>query len=291
MRLPSSLRRRLLMCSSPESRTRCKEGTTSETVSKLEELAGAAGLVLPQDYEDIIKLKMQRVAAETRSRHVYERIGDDRSGHALRVTKLKAHDNAVKKCFPTFTHRWFERPVFRRQQAEEGVGPFYCLGVRPGELASATDFNKKWIEEHFSREGQLEALIYLRITEEWTNTSVQGSPAIPIGINGHEYGDREKHRMFVNETGLSIVPTHMVWITTSCIDWMERHPCLNNSVYLVDDDVLDAYSRVLNAGLIDMRFTYSSEGRVVGDIVGKTCALKCAACRLARETPTSLASQ
>eukprot|EP00971_Amphidinium_carterae_P019651 387364-Amphidinium_carterae.2 len=69
---------------------------------------------------------------------------------AFRAVKLKAHDDAVRKGFPTFTHRWFERPVFRRQQAEDGVGPFLCLAVGTGELRDIAEFNRKWIIENFS---------------------------------------------------------------------------------------------------------------------------------------------
>eukprot|EP00971_Amphidinium_carterae_P211684 4200424-Amphidinium_carterae.2 len=71
-------------------------------------------------------------------------------GKGIRSTKMKAHDDAVKKGFPSFLHRWFERPVFRRQLAEEGVGPFFCLGVRTGELRTRAEFNLTWIKQQLS---------------------------------------------------------------------------------------------------------------------------------------------
>eukprot|EP00971_Amphidinium_carterae_P132309 2620697-Amphidinium_carterae.1 len=80
-------------------------------------------------------------------------------------------------------------------------------------------------------------MIYLRILNEWTNTSVQGEAATPIGRNLMEYGENERYKMFINDTGL--VPTHMPWIILGCIDWMERHPCQSNDVHLVDDDRFD----------------------------------------------------
>eukprot|EP00971_Amphidinium_carterae_P003050 59639-Amphidinium_carterae.3 len=43
------------------------------------------------------------------------------------------------------------------------------MGVRRGELSSSAEFNHKWIEQHFSNECQIEAKIYLRIWDEWTN--------------------------------------------------------------------------------------------------------------------------
>eukprot|EP00971_Amphidinium_carterae_P336547 6472968-Amphidinium_carterae.1 len=85
------------------------------------------------------------------------------TAHAQRNGKLKAHDDAVKRGFPTFTHRWFDRPVFRRQQAEDGVGPLFCMGVRPRELQNMTEFNRKWINEQFSARAQRDAFIYLDI--------------------------------------------------------------------------------------------------------------------------------
>eukprot|EP00971_Amphidinium_carterae_P184530 3663455-Amphidinium_carterae.1 len=118
---------------------------------------------------------MQGCATKTRSRHV------NQTEQAVRLTKMKAHDDAVKTGFPSFLRRCFERPVFRRQQAEEGVGPFFCLGVRTGELLARDEFNLTWIKQQFSAHAAVEAGIYLRILNEWANASMQGDPATPIG--------------------------------------------------------------------------------------------------------------
>eukprot|EP00971_Amphidinium_carterae_P281685 5591911-Amphidinium_carterae.13 len=139
---------------------------------------------------------------------------------------MKAHDDAVKKGFLTFLHRWFERPVFRRQLAEEGVGPFFATGVRGGELMTRSEFNPAWIKQNLSGHAQIEANIYLRLLNEWTNTSVQGDPAVPLGKRSEDFGENERHRMFINDSGL--VPTHMPWIILSCMNWMERYPCQSN---------------------------------------------------------------
>eukprot|EP00971_Amphidinium_carterae_P336548 6472968-Amphidinium_carterae.2 len=48
---------------------------------------------------------------------------------------------------------------------------------------------------------------------------------------------------------------------------MESYPCRNNNVYLIDDDVVDAYGSSLAVGSIDMRFMYAAEGREVGEII------------------------
>eukprot|EP00971_Amphidinium_carterae_P208167 4130370-Amphidinium_carterae.4 len=95
-----------------------------------------------------VKEKMQRVAAETRNHNVYHGIGEDHSAKALRNVRMKAHDNAVKRGFPTFTHRWFERPIFRRQQAElvlheEVVGPFFCAVSLWAYLSSTESGSKR----------------------------------------------------------------------------------------------------------------------------------------------------
>eukprot|EP00971_Amphidinium_carterae_P003049 59639-Amphidinium_carterae.2 len=66
--------------------------------------------------EEIPEVEARGACWAQSSARVYNRIGDDQTERALRVTKLKGHDDAVnfKRGFPTFTHRWFERPVFRR---------------------------------------------------------------------------------------------------------------------------------------------------------------------------------
>eukprot|EP00971_Amphidinium_carterae_P071411 1412409-Amphidinium_carterae.1 len=85
-----------------------------------------------------------------------------------------------------------------------------------------TEFNRKWIIENFSERAQRDAVIYLDIWNEWTETSVQGRPANPIGVNVNELTEHERHRVFVNQSGL--VPTHMPWVISTCIDWMEEYP-------------------------------------------------------------------
>eukprot|EP00971_Amphidinium_carterae_P094415 1869163-Amphidinium_carterae.1 len=131
-----------------------------------------------------------------------------------------------------FMHRWFERPLFRRQQAEDGVGPFFCLGIGTGEFADKTEFNRKWILENFSEDAQEDASTYLDTLNNWTETSVQGIV--------HETRDTACLR-----TALVFVSTHMPWIVSTCVEWMGECPCKNNNAYLMDNAVDDAYGRFL----------------------------------------------
>eukprot|EP00971_Amphidinium_carterae_P350450 6491547-Amphidinium_carterae.3 len=51
------------------------------------------------------------VCCQNEDRHVLKGVGNDQTEQAVRMTKMKAHDDAVKKGFPSFLHRWFERPL------------------------------------------------------------------------------------------------------------------------------------------------------------------------------------
>eukprot|EP00971_Amphidinium_carterae_P213130 4230053-Amphidinium_carterae.4 len=77
---------------------------------------------------------------------------------------------------------------------EDGMGPFFCLGVGTGELGDTTEFNRKWIIEQFSDPAHTDAFAYLDIWNTWMETSVQGRPATPIGINVNDFSQNERHR-------------------------------------------------------------------------------------------------
>eukprot|EP00971_Amphidinium_carterae_P146678 2907079-Amphidinium_carterae.2 len=121
-----------------------------------------ATLRLPDGIENITKLHMKNIATATKGRHMWTRIeggfGNAENVHAM---KEKTHKNAVMKGFPTYTHRWFERPVYRYQQAAIGLGRFFTKGSGVGELSKMSDFNPAWIERSFSADGRKAAMEYL----------------------------------------------------------------------------------------------------------------------------------
>eukprot|EP00971_Amphidinium_carterae_P314331 6247916-Amphidinium_carterae.1 len=182
------------------------------------------------------------------------------NGHSV----LRTHEQSHEEGRSLSMGQEFERPVFRRQLAEDGVRPFFALRVRAGELGSRAEFTPAWIEDNLSVQAEIEATHFLKLLNEWTNTLVQGDPLVPMGKRSEDFGENERHRMFMNDTGL--VPMHMPWIILSCVNWMEQYPCQSNDIYLVDGDVIDTYGRHLEAGQIDMRFTYATGGREIGGI-------------------------
>eukprot|EP00971_Amphidinium_carterae_P347170 6489030-Amphidinium_carterae.1 len=100
------------------------------------------------------------------------------------------HDDTVRKGFPTYTHCLFERPVFRRQQSQDGAGPFYCCNVGTGELRSMDEFKPVWIKRNVSQQGQAAAFVYLNIWNNWTETSVQATPITHIGVCTAGFAER-----------------------------------------------------------------------------------------------------
>eukprot|EP00971_Amphidinium_carterae_P010235 202002-Amphidinium_carterae.2 len=101
----------------------------------------------------------------------------------------------------------------------------------------ARDPEDKVQDLSLSLQAKIEATHFLKLLNEWTNTSVQGDPVVPLGKRSEDFGETERHRMFINDTGF--VPTHMPWIILSCVSWMEKYPCQSSDIYLVDGDVID----------------------------------------------------
>eukprot|EP00971_Amphidinium_carterae_P329136 6461424-Amphidinium_carterae.2 len=65
---------------------------------------------------------------------------------------------------------------------------------------------------------------YLEIWNGWSRECVQGRPTAPIGVTAGNYAEEDRHKMFVNESGL--VPGHMPWIIATAVAWMGKYPCL-----------------------------------------------------------------
>eukprot|EP00971_Amphidinium_carterae_P045715 899454-Amphidinium_carterae.3 len=77
-----------------------------------------------------------------------------------------------------------------------------------------------------------------------------------IGAIVNTLAENERHCVFANHTGL--VPTHMPWIFTICVDWMVRYPCKSNNVYLINNAVVDANGRFLTGESQLVRLTCNS---------------------------------
>eukprot|EP00971_Amphidinium_carterae_P128358 2542728-Amphidinium_carterae.1 len=111
-----------------------------------------------------------------------------------------------------------------------------------------SEFNPAWIERSFSVEGQKAAMEYLDIWNSWTKTSIQGQPLAPIGVVAGDFPQKSRYQMFINDSGL--VPTHMPWIVSSALKWMERDPCSGNTIPVVDRDAFDQYGRYLKQNVV-----------------------------------------
>eukprot|EP00971_Amphidinium_carterae_P021564 425352-Amphidinium_carterae.1 len=87
-----------------------------------------------------------------------------------------------------------------------------------------------WMETNLSANGVLAAKEHLKIWNDWTPTSIQGLPTLPIGFQKQTMDDREAwSSLWTNSIGAS---THAV----GHLEWMEEFPCLENSIYLVEKD-------------------------------------------------------
>eukprot|EP00971_Amphidinium_carterae_P083801 1658602-Amphidinium_carterae.1 len=73
---------------------------------------------------------METIATSTKGRHMWAKIeegfGDNRDIFKMR---MKSHKDVLKKGFPSYTQRWFERPIYRYQQALIGLGPYFTVGT------------------------------------------------------------------------------------------------------------------------------------------------------------------
>eukprot|EP00971_Amphidinium_carterae_P120969 2396386-Amphidinium_carterae.2 len=119
------------------------------------------------------------------------------------------------------------------------------------------------METNFSANGMAAAKVYLKIWNNWTPTSIQGPPTLPIGHQAQAMDDREVwSSLWTNNTGL--VPAHMPWDIIKAIEWMEPFPCLENNICLVEEEGIDAYGRFHETNSIDMRFNYLTLGDQIG---------------------------
>eukprot|EP00971_Amphidinium_carterae_P167794 3324563-Amphidinium_carterae.2 len=207
-------------------------------------------LTLPDELEVIVKKYMETIATTSKGRHVWAKIeegfGDNKDMFNMR---RKSHTDALKKGFPSYTQRWFERPIYRYQQTLIGLGPFFATGVKMRtcrRMAARLQWNT-WKSGFWNG---------------WTRECMQGRPIAPIGVIAANFAEEDRHKMFVNESGL--VPPHMPWIIATAVAWMEQYPCASNNVPSIDGDVVDQYGRFLKQGTVDMRFYYLAEGKEVG---------------------------
>eukprot|EP00971_Amphidinium_carterae_P096527 1910352-Amphidinium_carterae.1 len=114
--------------------------------------------------------------------------------------KEKSHKDAVRKGFPTYTHRCFERPVYKYQQAAIGLGPM-------------------------DRERAFRANEYLDMWNAWSRTAVQGPPIASIGVVAANFAEEDGHQVFINESGL--VRIHMPWIIGTAYVEMDDNLSIN----------------------------------------------------------------
>eukprot|EP00971_Amphidinium_carterae_P181809 3607268-Amphidinium_carterae.1 len=200
-------------------------------------------LELPKDIDAAVWRHMDQIALATTGRHLRTKIEDAfKVYRELYQMRVKAHDNAIMHGFPTYTQRWFERPIYRYQQTLIGLGPVFCIGSqRPGEMTSIGMFNQAWINDNLSEDGRQAAEQYLELWNGWCRANLQGRPIAPIGVSAAGFAEENRHLMFVNDSGL--VPTHLPWIIKCAVEWMEKHPCASNLVPRVEKDVVDHYGR------------------------------------------------
>eukprot|EP00971_Amphidinium_carterae_P110207 2183164-Amphidinium_carterae.1 len=221
-------------------------------------------LRLPDEIENAVWRHTDRIAVETTGRRLQAKIDEAFNSYREEYSmRTKAHQAAIKHGFPSYAQRWFERPIYRYQQACSGLGPFFCVGGRrPGEMTDISMFNQAWMVEKLSPDGRQAAETFLELWNGWIRENLQGRPIAPIGVKAYRYAEDERHLMFKNDSGL--VPTHMPWIIRDAIAWMKRFPCKSNLVPSVKEDAIDHYGRQLRAGTVNIRFHYLAEGREVG---------------------------
>eukprot|EP00971_Amphidinium_carterae_P125315 2482678-Amphidinium_carterae.2 len=219
---------------------------------------------LPPEIDAAVWRHMDMIAVSTTGRRLQTKVEDAfKSYREMYQMRVKSHENAVRHGFPTHTQRWFERPIYRYQQACIGLGPFFSIGShRPGEMTDIGMFNQAWINDNLSEDGRQAAEQFLELWNGWCRANLQGRPIAPIGVSAVNYSEEERHLMFKNESGL--VPTHLPWIIKGAVEWMEKYPCKSNLVPRIEQDVIDHYGRHLEAWTIDMKLCYHAEGRQVG---------------------------
>eukprot|EP00971_Amphidinium_carterae_P342905 6482367-Amphidinium_carterae.1 len=227
-------------------------------------------LKLPDYIEKEVWRHTEEIAARQPGKRIKAKVDEAfNSFQELYSMRTKSHEGAVRHGFPSYTQRWFERPIYRYQQAMSGLGPFFCIGGRlAGELPDPSMLNRAYMVDKLSPDGRHAAETYLEIARNWTKDSIQGKPIAPIGVRADRFREDERHKMFVNDSGL--VPAHLPWIIRDAIAWMKRHPCLSNVVPTMPEDTVDHYGRRLPEGTVNLKFFYLAEGRDIGVIGSMT---------------------
>eukprot|EP00971_Amphidinium_carterae_P026128 515235-Amphidinium_carterae.1 len=122
-------------------------------------------LRLPPEIERDVATRSEEIAARRQGKRVRAKVDEAfNSFSEIHAMRYKSHEGAVKHGFPSYTQRWFERPIYRYQQAQLGLGPFFCVGGRlPGEPTSVGQLNKAWMLDNLSPDGRQAAETYLEI--------------------------------------------------------------------------------------------------------------------------------
>eukprot|EP00971_Amphidinium_carterae_P258688 5134385-Amphidinium_carterae.2 len=85
-------------------------------------------LKLPEDIENAVWAHTDRIAVETTGRRLQAKLTEAFNSYREECNmRTKAHTAAIRHGFPSYTQRWFERPIYRYQQACSGLGPFSVL--------------------------------------------------------------------------------------------------------------------------------------------------------------------
>eukprot|EP00971_Amphidinium_carterae_P325444 6455701-Amphidinium_carterae.1 len=127
-----------------------REGDTHPVTAEVEtdtKLNHFVRLRLPTEIERDVSARSEEIAARRASRRVKAKVDEAfNSFSEIYAMRYKSHEGAVRHGFPSYAQRWFERPIYRYQQAQLGLGPFFCVGGRlPGEPTSAGQLNKAWM--------------------------------------------------------------------------------------------------------------------------------------------------
>eukprot|EP00971_Amphidinium_carterae_P352618 6492677-Amphidinium_carterae.1 len=88
-------------------------------------------LRLPPEIEREVSTLSAEIAARREGKRVQAKVDEAfNSFSEIHAMRFKSHEGAVKHGFPSYTQRWFERPIYRYQQTLLGLGPFFCVGGR-----------------------------------------------------------------------------------------------------------------------------------------------------------------
>eukprot|EP00971_Amphidinium_carterae_P338395 6475698-Amphidinium_carterae.1 len=112
-------------------------------------------LKLPTDVEEKVRKRTEEIAATQSGRRLRAKLDEAfNSYQEMYSMRTKAHEAAIRHGFPSYTQRWFERPIYRYQRAMNGLGPFFCGGGRrAGEMLDASMLNRAWMVDKLSPDG------------------------------------------------------------------------------------------------------------------------------------------